>query len=124
MVLFIISEEKEQLPENKVVNYEIVEARDTCKNIRIDLYVFVFAHCSFKPRKEENIQENLTIHWYDVEKNIKDFILSGQFREDEQKGIEVPFVALESILAATDNFLVANKLGQGGFGPVYRVKRL
>ena len=47
-------------------------------------------------------------------------IHSGQFREEEKKGIDVPFFALESILAATDNFSEANKLGQGGFGPVYK----
>jgi hypothetical protein len=29
---------------------------------------------------------------------------------------------LASILAATDNFSKANKLGEGGFGPVYRVR--
>lgn len=27
----------------------------------------------------------------------------------------------ESVLAATSNFSEANKLGQGGFGPVYKV---
>jgi hypothetical protein len=30
---------------------------------------------------------------------------------------------LASILAATDNFSKANKLGEGGFGPVYRVRK-
>jgi len=29
---------------------------------------------------------------------------------------------LATILAATDNFSKANKLGEGGFGPVYRVR--
>ena len=34
---------------------------------------------------------------------------------------DIPFFHLESIIAATDGFSVANKLGQGGFGPVYKV---
>jgi hypothetical protein len=34
---------------------------------------------------------------------------------------ELPLMDLTSILAATDNFSKANKLGEGGFGPVYRV---
>jgi hypothetical protein len=31
------------------------------------------------------------------------------------------FFDLESILAATDSFSDAKKLGQGGYGPVYKV---
>ena len=46
---------------------------------------------------------------------------SEQFREEDKKGIDVSFFHLEDILAATNNFLDANKLGQGGFGPVYKV---
>ena len=34
---------------------------------------------------------------------------------------DLPLMDLASILAATDNFSKANKLGEGGFGPVYRV---
>jgi hypothetical protein len=39
---------------------------------------------------------------------------SGQFREEDEKGIDVPYFDLESILAATDSFSDANKLGEGG----------
>lgn len=35
--------------------------------------------------------------------------------------IDVPFYNVDAILSATDNFSDANKLGQGGFGPVYKV---
>ena len=52
---------------------------------------------------------------------MKDLIDSEQFKEDDKKGIDVPFFDLEDILAATDHFSDANKLGQGGFGPVYKV---
>lgn len=41
--------------------------------------------------------------------------------QENEKLIDVPFYDLESILSATDNFSDANKLGQGGFGPVYKV---
>lgn len=41
--------------------------------------------------------------------------------QDDKGNIEVPFFSFESILVATDNFSEQNKLGQGGFGPVYKV---
>lgn len=34
---------------------------------------------------------------------------------------ELPFMDLSTIKAATDNFAESNKLGQGGFGIVYKV---
>jgi hypothetical protein len=34
---------------------------------------------------------------------------------------DLPFFDLSIIIAATDNFSDANKLGQGGFGSVYKV---
>ena len=37
---------------------------------------------------------------------------------------DLPLMDLASIHAATDNFSKANKLGEGGFGPVYRVRAL
>ena len=33
----------------------------------------------------------------------------------------IPFFSLASISAATDNFSMENKLGEGGFGPVYKL---
>ena len=35
---------------------------------------------------------------------------------------EMQIFSFPIIAAATGNFSVANKLGQGGFGPVYKVK--
>lgn len=57
----------------------------------------------------------------DTEKHIEELMDSGEFKEDDGKGIDVPSFNLESILAATDNFSDENKLGQGGYGPVYKV---
>ncbi|XP_041025382.1 G-type lectin S-receptor-like serine/threonine-protein kinase At1g11410 [Juglans microcarpa x Juglans regia] len=40
---------------------------------------------------------------------------------DERRGkSDLPFFELSTVVAATDNFSPANRLGQGGFGPVYK----
>ena len=52
---------------------------------------------------------------------VKDLIDSGDFREEGETDIDLPFFDLESILVATDSFSDSNKLGQGGYGPVYKV---
>lgn len=44
--------------------------------------------------------------------------LNGETLADEQ---DVPFFPLAVIRAATQEFAQENKLGQGGFGPVYKV---
>ncbi|XP_059450070.1 G-type lectin S-receptor-like serine/threonine-protein kinase At4g03230 [Corylus avellana] len=80
-----------------------------------------------KTRRVANRQENrrsIALYQYDTEKRVKDLIDSAEFNEDDKKGIDVPFFDLASILAATDNLSEVNKLGQGGFGPVYKGKFL
>ena len=52
------------------------------------------------------------------ESYVQDLIDSGEFQEEDEKGIDVPFYDLESIRVATNNFSDENKLGQGGYGPV------
>jgi len=49
---------------------------------------------------------------------------SCHFEEEDKKGIEVPFFDLEIILQATNHFSDENKLGRGGFGPVYKVNKM
>eukprot|EP00261_Vitis_vinifera_P037743 XP_019078986.1 PREDICTED: G-type lectin S-receptor-like serine/threonine-protein kinase At4g03230 isoform X2 [Vitis vinifera] len=72
-------------------------------------------------KRKEN-RANQVLHLYDSESRVKHSIDSEQFKEEDKKGIDVPFFDLEDILAATNNFSDANKLGQGGFGPVYKGK--
>ncbi|KAI9094172.1 hypothetical protein K1719_026754 [Acacia pycnantha] len=57
---------------------------------------------------------------YDSERQVKDLIDLEELEEKDNEGIEVPYFDFETILAATDDFSDANKLGRGGYGPVYK----
>ena len=41
--------------------------------------------------------------------------------EGDKEDVELPLFELKTIIQATDNFSRDNKLGEGGFGPVYQV---
>lgn len=71
--------------------------------------------------RKDQIPENLAARFYDSERRVKEWISSCQFGEDDKKDIDVSFIDLEVILEATGNFSDENKLGRGGFGPVYKV---
>ncbi|XP_073311742.1 G-type lectin S-receptor-like serine/threonine-protein kinase At4g27290 isoform X2 [Primulina huaijiensis] len=44
----------------------------------------------------------------------------GKYHSIQEKNSEVPLFDLSYILKSTDNFATDNKLGEGGFGPVYK----
>lgn len=39
----------------------------------------------------------------------------------EANNLEIPLFSIDAVVNATDNFSVMNKLGEGGFGSVYKV---
>lgn len=41
--------------------------------------------------------------------------------EGRYEDLELPFFDFDTILNATNNFSIENKLGEGGFGPVFKV---
>ncbi|XP_048131106.1 G-type lectin S-receptor-like serine/threonine-protein kinase At4g27290 [Rhodamnia argentea] len=50
----------------------------------------------------------------------KDRFESGDNYESEKEDLELPLFDLSTIAMATNNFSTDNKLGEGGFGPVYK----
>jgi hypothetical protein len=52
---------------------------------------------------------------------VKDLIDKEGLEENDNEGIEVPYFDFETIVMATNDFSDANKLGRGGYGPVYKV---
>ncbi|XP_022954619.1 G-type lectin S-receptor-like serine/threonine-protein kinase At1g11330 [Cucurbita moschata] len=76
--------------------------------------IVVFVWCKWKTYKQEKKEK---------QKSLK------LTREDDMIGNdikleEVPFYDTEKLAIATNNFALSNKLGQGGFGPVYKGKLL
>lgn len=51
----------------------------------------------------------------------KDNTSSSNERELSRENKEMPMLSFSCISAATGNFSLANKLGEGGFGPVFKV---
>ncbi|XVF34134.1 hypothetical protein REPUB_Repub18cG0032100 [Reevesia pubescens] len=45
-------------------------------------------------------------------------------QQKHKKEVEIPLFSVSSVSAATNNFSISNKLGEGGFGPVYKGKLL
>src|ERR1044072_4493565 len=46
------------------------------------------------------------------------------FDMKEKEDIDIPIFDFATIANATDNFSIDNKLGEGGFGPVYKVNKI
>ncbi|KAJ7948541.1 S-receptor-like serine/threonine-protein kinase [Quillaja saponaria] len=56
-------------------------------------------------------------------KNQKDCgAMLGYTSEEQKEDLELPLIDLSKIATATNNFSMDNKLGEGGFGPVYKGK--
>ncbi|TKY49014.1 G-type lectin S-receptor serine/threonine-protein kinase [Spatholobus suberectus] len=50
----------------------------------------------------------------------KNIAIVDHYKEEEEEDMELPLFDLSTIASATDNFSISNKLGEGGFGPVYK----
>ncbi|CAJ1956420.1 unnamed protein product [Sphenostylis stenocarpa] len=73
-----------------------------------------------KAHKLDGASSQIQQSLYESERHVKGLIGLGRLEEKDIEGIEVPCYTFASILAATDNFSESNKLGKGGYGPVYK----
>ncbi|XP_050248131.1 G-type lectin S-receptor-like serine/threonine-protein kinase At4g03230 isoform X19 [Quercus robur] len=86
-------------------------------------FIYIWRRKMTKRQENRQIdQRNRVQRMLYSESYVQDLIDSGEFQEEDEKGIDVPFYDLESIRVATNNFSDENKLGQGGYGPVYKGK--
>ncbi|KAK4713234.1 hypothetical protein R3W88_019141 [Solanum pinnatisectum] len=78
-------------------------------------YIYYRRRMAKKSDRSKGTQGAHISHWHKAEGEAKVLM-----NENSDEAIDVPYFHLETILEATDNFSNANKLGQGGFGPVYK----
>ncbi|KAJ6897709.1 G-type lectin S-receptor-like serine/threonine-protein kinase [Populus alba x Populus x berolinensis] len=62
----------------------------------------------------------LLLHVWRKQQQKKRNLPSGSNNKDMKEELELPFFNMDELASATNNFSDANKLGEGGFGPVYK----
>lgn len=91
-----------------------------CVLVRVIAENFIF--CLTKTEKMETCQDMLL---FDINMSIttraNEFGKGDRAEKFKRKDSWFPLFSFASISAATDNFSIRNKLGEGGFGPVYKV---
>ncbi|XP_022892502.1 G-type lectin S-receptor-like serine/threonine-protein kinase At4g03230 [Olea europaea var. sylvestris] len=82
--------------------------------------VMIYIRCRHISRTTKEVEGSLVAFRYKDDLQIATKNSSAKLGGDNESGIVVPFCSWESIIAATENFSDVNKLGRGGFGPVYK----
>ncbi|GKV30851.1 hypothetical protein SLEP1_g39622 [Rubroshorea leprosula] len=94
----------------------------TIAGMVLTAFVVVGICCFWRRMAISKGQRYSTFQNQESDHGVKELLGFDGFPEDKTKSIDVPFFSFEMIVAATDDFSVSNKLGQGGFGPVYKGK--
>nr|AFP33771.1 SRK [Arabidopsis kamchatica subsp. kamchatica] len=91
------------------------------------LLVTFIMYC-FWQRKQRRARAIAAHNETEHRQRIQEFLTNGvvissrrhNFGENETEEIELPFMEFGAVVMATDNFSDSNKLGEGGFGLVYK----
>jgi hypothetical protein len=71
---------------------------------------------------EKASNNNLLLFDFDTELDaINEEMNTNNNMKKKEKDFELPLFSYVSVLAVTNNFSTVNKLGEGGYGPVYKV---
>ncbi|KAF9689603.1 hypothetical protein SADUNF_Sadunf01G0109500 [Salix dunnii] len=82
----------------------------------------LFIYCCYLRRRklphkgEEDTSENLLLFDFDTDPNSTNSLSNSV--DNRRKNVELPLFSYESVSAVTEQF--SHKLGEGGFGPVYK----
>ncbi|RDX79840.1 Receptor-like serine/threonine-protein kinase SD1-8, partial [Mucuna pruriens] len=82
---------------------KVVLITSTVSSVTVVLLIFIFIYWSRKTKIKEIINR-----------------IKGKNNESQQEDFKLPLFDFVSIADATDHFSNHNKLGEGGFGPVYK----
>ncbi|XP_059437683.1 uncharacterized protein LOC132170643 [Corylus avellana] len=91
------------------------------------LCLFICFSCKGKLKRidQTGSSNNLLLFDFDTElRAINDGMNTNNNLNKREKDAKLPLFSYESVLAVTNNFLTVNKLGEGGYGPVYKGKLL
>nr|POE89632.1 g-type lectin s-receptor-like serine/threonine-protein kinase [Quercus suber] len=81
--------------------------------------MFYYARRQLRKKGEDLLQLDLGITQTTESSELSEVNKPG---DGKKKEVKMPLFSLKSVSAATDNFSDANKLGEGGFGPVYKIQ--
>ncbi|XP_054782628.1 probable leucine-rich repeat receptor-like protein kinase At2g28990, partial [Prosopis cineraria] len=94
------------------------------------LVIFLLVSCGIWIYKTKKLKERKGLNQKKLLHEIGDIAIpltvsgKGKFSETDKTGQEIHIFSFESIVLATDNFSSTNKLGEGGFGLVYKAWKL
>ncbi|KAL9441378.1 hypothetical protein AB3S75_019961 [Citrus x aurantiifolia] len=89
---------------------------------------YIFRRRRRKHKEKENMEANWDLLAFDINMNIttrtNELCEADGEGNDKSKDSWLPLFSLASVSAATENFSTQCKLGEGGFGPVYKGRLL
>ncbi|CAI9279827.1 unnamed protein product [Lactuca saligna] len=88
--------------------------------IAAGLIISVFICCYIRKKKANQSKHEILLGFSDSLKSVEGSFMKKDFGEN----VDLHVFDLSTIVAATDNFSFSNKLGEGGFGSVYKGKLL
>ncbi|CAH1415718.1 unnamed protein product [Lactuca virosa] len=88
--------------------------------IAAGLIISVFICCYIRKKKANQSKREIRLGFSDSLKSVEGSFMEKDFGEN----VDLHVFDLSTIVAATDNFSFSNKLGEGGFGSVYKGKLL
>ncbi|KAG2682430.1 hypothetical protein I3760_11G191100 [Carya illinoinensis] len=88
--------------------------------ISFALVFSLLVYCARRKKALKRKGDNLLLLELTIESNGSELTESSRHGDSRGGKVKMPLFSFASVSAATDNFSPGNKLGEGGFGPVYK----